>query len=79
MSEVSKTTETPAIGNLLLPAVIFVKTRDEAEEQMKLGNSFKATCYVTPFNRKMLDFYMSKYNYTKSKIERGIDLYEPVL
>jgi len=67
----------PTIGNTVLPAV-FVKTRYDAEEQMKLGNTFKATSYVTPYNREMLDFYMSKYNYKKSKLERGVDLYEPV-
>ena len=73
--------ENPAIGNVLLPAVILVKTRDEAQEQMKLGNSFKATTWrsVTNFNKRILRFYLSKYNYKKSKSDRGLDLYEPVL
>ena len=60
----------------VLPAV-FVKTRYEAEEAMKQGNNFKSTCYVTPYNRNMLDSYMLKYNYKKTKVEKGIDLYQP--
>ncbi|WP_143960257.1 hypothetical protein [Litoribacter populi] len=59
-------------------AITFVRTRDEAEAQMKLGKSFEATSNVTPFNRKMLQFYMGKYNYKKTKIRRGIDYYEPI-
>lgn len=66
-------------SKVLLPAV-FVQTRNEAEGQMKLGNKFTATTWrgVSNFNKRMLRFWMKKYNYTKSKLKRGIDLYEPV-
>lgn len=57
---------------------IFVKTRQEAEIQMKIGNTFTATTWrnISSYNKKILKFYMSKYNYKMSKLERGIDLYE---
>ncbi len=54
-----------------------VKTRYEAEEQMKNGQTFETTSSVSTYNRNMLDFYMSKYNFQRSKIRRGIDLYKP--
>lgn len=75
MNTASKRTD----ANNGLPTVIVAKTRDEAEVQIKLGKSFKAPSNVSPFNRNMLDFYISKYNYKKSKYGRGIDLYEPIL
>lgn len=73
-----KTEEIEVVINQDGTHAIFVQTRSEAHEQMKLGNKFTATTWrsVSNFNKIMLRFWMKKYKYTKSKLKRGIDLYE---
>ena len=58
---------------------VIVKTRYEAEEKMKLGESFNAPSNLTPYNRAMLDFYAETHKYKRTKLKRGIDLYEPFI
>ena len=59
-------------------AVFVAKTRYDARDKMELGENFEAQISMSEYNRSMIDFWMEKYGYERSKSRKGYDFYRPV-